>query len=151
MRLSGADRKRPLTGGALVLLVSGALWFCGYDRRQVWRGAPVIQGALCWFCLLLFDILVSEEICGRFGLYRPETSVCRATRGASSDDVVSASLFERALSSLEAMCIRQMTPSRFIFDDGLGMCRGSNVKDTPATAFQLESLILAQNERWRQA
>tara|TARA_B100000614_G_scaffold163166_1_gene145152 strand:- start:166 stop:363 length:198 start_codon:yes stop_codon:yes gene_type:complete len=65
--------------------------------------------------------------------------------------VVSASLFERALSSLEAMCIRQMTPSRFIFDDGLGMCRGSNVKDTPATAFQLESLILAQNERWRQA
>ena len=33
----------------------------------------------------------------------------------------------------------------------LGMCRGSNVKDKLATAFQLESLILAQNERWRQA
>ena len=31
------------------------------------------------------------------------------------------------------------------------MCRGSNVKDTLVTAFQLESLILAQNERWRQA
>ena len=31
------------------------------------------------------------------------------------------------------------------------MCRGSNVKDMLATAFQLESLILAQNERWRQA
>ena len=31
------------------------------------------------------------------------------------------------------------------------MCRGSNVKDKLATAFQLESLILAQNERWRQA
>ena len=31
------------------------------------------------------------------------------------------------------------------------MCIGSNVKDKLATAFQLESLILAQNERWRQA
>jgi hypothetical protein len=31
------------------------------------------------------------------------------------------------------------------------MCRGSNVKDMPFWAFQLESLILAQNERWRQA
>lgn len=34
---------------------------------------------------------------------------------------------------------------------GSNMCRGSNVKDMLATAFQLESLILAQNERWRQA
>ena len=31
------------------------------------------------------------------------------------------------------------------------MCRGSNVKDSLAIGFQLESLILAQNERWRQA
>ena len=31
------------------------------------------------------------------------------------------------------------------------MCRGSDVKDTMVTSFQLESLILAQNERWRQA
>ncbi len=31
------------------------------------------------------------------------------------------------------------------------MCRGSNVKDTSFAMFQLESLILAQNERWRQA
>ncbi len=31
------------------------------------------------------------------------------------------------------------------------MCRGSNVKDKMVTSFQLESLILAQNERWRQA
>jgi hypothetical protein len=31
------------------------------------------------------------------------------------------------------------------------MCRGSNVKVKQVTAFQLESLILAQNERWRQA
>ena len=30
------------------------------------------------------------------------------------------------------------------------MCVGSNVKDA-LVAFQLESLILAQNERWRQA
>jgi len=29
------------------------------------------------------------------------------------------------------------------------MCIGSNVKDKLVTAFQLESLILAQNERWR--
>jgi hypothetical protein len=35
--------------------------------------------------------------------------------------------------------------------DDRRMCRGSNVKDTCASAFQLESLILAQNERWRQA
>lgn len=33
----------------------------------------------------------------------------------------------------------------------LKMCRGSNVKDSSVTSFQLESLILAQNERWRQA
>ena len=31
------------------------------------------------------------------------------------------------------------------------MCRGSNVKDSNVSCFQLESLILAQNERWRQA
>ena len=31
------------------------------------------------------------------------------------------------------------------------MCRGSNVKDKFFGTFQLESLILAQNERWRQA
>ena len=31
------------------------------------------------------------------------------------------------------------------------MCRGSNVKDMIARSFQLESLILAQNERWRHA
>jgi hypothetical protein len=31
------------------------------------------------------------------------------------------------------------------------MCRGSNVKVIQVTVFQLESLILAQNERWRQA
>ena len=35
---------------------------------------------------------------------------------------------------------------------GLGaMCEGSDVKDHPAMDVQLESLILAQNERWRQA
>ncbi len=34
---------------------------------------------------------------------------------------------------------------------GHSMCRGSNVKDKRVIAFQLESLILAQNERWRQA
>ena len=34
---------------------------------------------------------------------------------------------------------------------GHSMCRGSNVKDKRVNAFQLESLILAQNERWRQA
>ena len=38
---------------------------------------------------------------------------------------------------------------------GLGvagaMCRGSCVKDHPVRDVQLESLILAQNERWRQA
>ena len=31
------------------------------------------------------------------------------------------------------------------------MCRGSNVMVKMVTSFQLESLILAQNERWRQA
>ena len=37
-----------------------------------------------------------------------------------------------------------------ILADGT-MCRGSNVKDSTSASFQLESLILAQNERWRQA
>ena len=36
-------------------------------------------------------------------------------------------------------------------DDGRDMCDGSNVKGTGESWFQLESLILAQNERWRQA
>ena len=31
------------------------------------------------------------------------------------------------------------------------MCEGSDVKDSAYWCFQLESLILAQNERWRQA
>jgi hypothetical protein len=34
---------------------------------------------------------------------------------------------------------------------GLGDVQGSSVKDSIARCFQLESLILAQNERWRQA
>ena len=42
--------------------------------------------------------------------------------------------------------MKQKTPGR----PG-AMCLGSNVKDRLETAFQHESLILAQNERWRQA
>ena len=45
--------------------------------------------------------------------------------------------------------IRQMSSSGISLLDE--MCEGSNVKDMLAIAFQLESLILAQNERWRQA
>ena len=59
---------------------------------------------------------------------------------------VSASLFD-GLRSLGTMYIRQMIPPR----KGGTMCRGSNVKVSVARRFQLESLILAQNERWRQA
>ena len=60
---------------------------------------------------------------------------------------VSASLFD-GLRSLGTMCIRQKTPR---LPGGVQMCRGSIVKDSGASCFQLESLILAQNERWRQA
>jgi hypothetical protein len=69
---------------------------------QVWRGAPKFRAHSVDFVSCSLTRLVSEEICGRFGLYRPETSVYRATRGFGLDDVVSASLFERASASLEA-------------------------------------------------
>jgi hypothetical protein len=59
---------------------------------------------------------------------------------------VSASLLD-GLRSLGTEHIKQRLP----LPQGGEMCRGSNVKDRLATAFQLESLILAQNERWRQA
>ena len=58
-----------------------------------------------------------------------------------------ASLFERT-PFLWKRCASDRKLSRL--NNGT-MCRGSNVKDKLATAFQLESLILAQNERWRQA
>ena len=58
-----------------------------------------------------------------------------------------ASLFERT-PFLWKRCASNRILSRL--NNGT-MCRGSNVKDKLATAFQLESLILAQNERWRQA
>ena len=69
---------------------------------------------------------------------------------AATDDLVSASLFERLSVFLENQkYIKQKTVS--ILCRVGTMCRGSNVKDKHASAFQLESLILAQNERWRQA
>jgi hypothetical protein len=62
---------------------------------------------------------------------------------------VSASLFERFLRYFGNLKHNKQktVPARPVGT----MCRGSNVKDKLATAFQLESLILAQNERWRQA
>ncbi len=75
--------------------------------------------------------------------------VCISTLlGFRADDGVSASLFVgfRYLWYLEHN--KQRRPG---LASGTQMCRGSNVKDKQVIAFQLESLILAQNERWRQA
>lgn len=65
-----------------------------------------------------------------------------------ADDKVSASLFVRL-----RFLLKPSTQTETFIRISLlvKMCRGSNVKDMLATAFQLESLILAQNERWRQA
>ena len=65
------------------------------------------------------------------------------------DDRVSASLFGRFLRYFGNLKHnKQMTVPAMPVGT---MCRGSNVKDTVARSFQLESLILAQNERWRHA
>ena len=69
-----------------------------------------------------------------------------------SDNLVSASLFVR----LSVTLVTKAYQTEKTSDDTLAgsfdvMCRGSNVKDKRVSAFQLESLILAQNERWRHA
>ena len=58
------------------------------------------------------------------------------------------------LSALGYLWITESTQTElnvFFLSGKRMMCRGSNVKDMMVTSFQLESLILAQNERWRQA
>ena len=65
-----------------------------------------------------------------------------------SDNLVSASLFVRLSVTLVTKAYQTEKLSRL--NNGT-MCRGSNVKDKRVSAFQLESLILAQNERWRHA
>ncbi len=69
--------------------------------------------------------------------------------GFRPDDPVSASLFVRLSVSDETRSTQTETSIRISLL--VEMCRGSNVKDSGASRFQLESLILAQNERWRQA
>ena len=93
-------------------------------------------------------LLVSEEICGRFGSVRWINLLYIALVGFRSDDPVSASLFGRLSVSLKPKA--QQTENCPFQPEGT-MCKGSNVKDKRANAFQLESLILAQNERWRHA
>ena len=68
--------------------------------------------------------------------------------GFRSDDLVSASLFGRLLVTLvtESTTNRMTVP----FEQRDDVQR-FDVKDKQVIAFQLESLILAQNERWRQA
>ena len=68
--------------------------------------------------------------------------------GLMSDDVVSASLFGRL--SVSFGTIAQQTVFSGPEQTGSDVQR-FDVKDKLVTAFQLESLILAQNERWRQA
>jgi hypothetical protein len=77
-----------------------------------------------------------------------QTSVYRALRVETSDDRVSASLFggfrflmkPEAQSNRDCICFsRQMR------------CAEVRTSRIRSDAFQLESLILAQNERWRQA
>ena len=57
------------------------------------RGAPKVRAHLVSFVSTLFEIDISEEICGRFGSVR-WINVCISTLlGFRSDDGVSASLF----------------------------------------------------------
>ncbi len=92
--------------------------------------------------------MVSEEICGRFGSFRWTNSKHIALVELRFDNPVSASLFERFPVIFDNLKHNKQRLSRL--NNGT-MCIGSNVKVKLVTAFQLESLILAQNERWRQA
>ncbi len=110
------------------------------DRRTGWL-----------FVSRYLTLLVTEEICGRFGSFDGQTAAHIALLGFPgnrTDDGVSASLFGGFWFLMRLKHDRQFVP---VLAGRDVMCRGSNVKDTLATAFQLESLILAQNERWRQA
>ena len=113
--------------------------------------ALVFYGALLVFCLgvWLFDNLVFEGICGRFGSF-DGSDVCHigslGDRKVSDDAGVSFTVL-RFLFTFVDLSTEQKNSLR----DQVDMCRGSLVKDTAEMSFQLESLILAQNERWRQA
>ena len=97
--------------------------------------------------LCSLKLLISEEICGRFGSVDGSASTYRALR-VLPDDRVSASLSCRVSVSFET---EAHTDRRLhSFSDGCDVQR-FDVKDKRVSAFQLESLILAQNERWRQA
>ena len=121
--------------------------------REIKRsaGAPnSIRRYLGFLSLRSLKLRVSEEICGRFGYVSTDGLLHIDLLGFRPDDVRSASQFDVAslpcvtkhmkLKKTAPVSVRQET-----------MCRGSSVKDMRVIAFQLESLILAQNERWRHA
>ena len=119
---------------------SGQRWHSG-ETGSEWAG----KSSTVALFAALFDICyLFEGICGRFGFVSTDGLLgYRLTRGFGSDDVGS------QLHVSGASCALGM----------MTMCeRFSLVKDSAWAAgqpvvwcFQLESLILAQNERWRQA
>ena len=50
-------------------------------RRFGWRGAPEIGRILLVLSPRFLKLIISEEICGRFGSFDGSTSVYRASRG----------------------------------------------------------------------
>ena len=66
-----------------------------YEFGVVVGGRAVVLGRTCLLLPpTLFEILVSEEICGRFGSVRWIRRLYIAPVGFRSDDLVSASLFD---------------------------------------------------------
>ena len=100
------------------------------------------------FVLVLFDMFLEEGICGRFGRFGAGRFAYRPARGLFSDDAgVSFTVFFRAVFGWPGG--RQgLSP-----DVVRGRCAKVRRQGYPVCdmGFQLESLILAQNERWRQA
>ena len=124
------------------------------SRFDLWETTEVIE-AVCadWSCacrMMLSQRYLKTEYLKRYvgGLVQFDGSTSHIDfLGFWVDYGRTASLFERT-PFLWKRCASNRKLSRL--NNGT-MCRGSNVKDKLATAFQLESLILAQNERWRQA
>jgi hypothetical protein len=117
------------------------------NQRQNRRGAPTRCGALGQFLSLRsLKSQVSEEICGRFGSFDGSTSGYRATRGNPMMwcqlHCLTVFGFRWKLKHIKQ---RLHQPSRLM------RCAEVRTSRTVRKHFQLESLILAQNERWRQA
>ena len=114
------------------------------DGDEVWRRAK--EMARCWiFCLRCsLTLIETEEICGRFGRFDDWMLAYRPT--SFGDDV------GYSFTVLRLLLFRQL---KHRTEDVHGRETVLDVQGSTSrisgNAFQLESLILAQNERWRQA